>query len=121
MASFVSHWLSPRRTVVLLLVAATTLILLYLSAISDAAPYSSVSSLWNSTATADNEEEPEPENPTVAIVVPKQTHENTTWIEQSFPEWTKYIYEVDDRHAPLTISLNKGREAMTYLTYVQRP
>lgn len=119
MASLASHWLLPRRTIGLILIAATILLLLlYLGQTPSGKPLREVSSLWDAETTG---EEPEPENPSVAIVVPRQKHENTTWLEQSFPDWTKYIYEVDNRRAPLTVPTKKGREAMTYLTYLTRP
>jgi hypothetical protein len=53
-----------------------------------------------------------------AVVIASQRSENTTWLDEYFPEWEKNIYRVDDENAPLTVPRNKGRESMVYLTCV---
>jgi hypothetical protein len=53
-----------------------------------------------------------------AFVVASRMTENTTWLEQFFPDWEKSIYHVDEPLAALTVPKNKGRESMVYLTYV---
>lgn len=55
----------------------------------------------------------------VDLVIASLTSENTSWYHESFPQWQKKIYIVDNPGAPLTVPKNKGREAMVYLTYVQ--
>lgn len=52
------------------------------------------------------------------LIVASTTGDNTTWLYDSLPDWHKSIYIVDDKHADLTVSVNKGRESMVYLTYV---
>lgn len=52
---------------------------------------------------------------TVGIFVASQTHDNVSWIRNAFPDWQKYIYVADDPYAPLSVPVNKGREAVTYL------
>ena len=59
-----------------------------------------------------------PNSPTVALVVASQITDNTSWIEDLSPTWDKYIYVADDVDASFTVPRNKGREAMTYLTYI---
>lgn len=54
----------------------------------------------------------------VTTVVASQKADNTTWMTDAFPEWSHHIYVTDDRDAPLTVPMNKGRESMVYLTYV---
>jgi hypothetical protein len=56
--------------------------------------------------------------PRTAVVVASQASENATWLSSSFPHWGMNIYHVDDKTAPLTVPINKGRESMVYLTYV---
>ncbi|KAI9682451.1 MAG: hypothetical protein M1829_000243 [Trizodia sp. TS-e1964] len=45
-------------------------------------------------------------------------HEDTSWIQDYIPEWRANIYVVDDPAANLTVSKNKGHEAMVYLTFI---
>lgn len=54
-----------------------------------------------------------------SLVVASQKEDDTTWLQNKFNAWQKYIYVVDDPQAALTVPTNKGREAMVYLTYVQ--
>lgn len=42
--------------------------------------------------------------------------ENVTWLDDFLLDWKKNIYVVDDPTAPLTVDVNKGREAMVFLT-----
>jgi hypothetical protein len=59
-----------------------------------------------------------------AVVVASQKSENSTWLEEYFPEWERSIYKVDveprteEATGVLTVPKNKGRESMVYLTYV---
>ena len=54
----------------------------------------------------------------VALVVASQTTDDTTWLEDAFSNWERYIYVTDDAHASLRVPANKGREGMVYLTCV---
>ncbi|KAH8908262.1 hypothetical protein BR93DRAFT_610600 [Coniochaeta sp. PMI_546] len=68
----------------------------------------------------------EPSVPTAAppkrldreLVVAKRKHEDTAWIGKYLPDWPSSIYVTDDPRAQLTVPVNKGREAMVYLTYI---
>lgn len=51
-----------------------------------------------------------------ALVVASLQHENTSWYYEELPSWRKYVYVVDDPMAELTITQNKGRESMAYLS-----
>lgn len=51
-----------------------------------------------------------------ALVVASRKHENTRWLQEHFDAWRKFIYVTDDSRAELTVPVNKGREAMVYLT-----
>ncbi|KAJ5831759.1 hypothetical protein N7474_000070 [Penicillium riverlandense] len=53
-----------------------------------------------------------------ALVVASMKDDDTSWLYEFFPDWTKSIYVVDDKQAPLTVAQNKGRESMVYLTYI---
>ncbi|KAK1762914.1 hypothetical protein QBC33DRAFT_460525 [Phialemonium atrogriseum] len=56
--------------------------------------------------------------PAVEIVVASMKHEDTRWIPRYIAEWPRQVYVVDDPHSPLTVPVNKGREAMVYLTHL---
>lgn len=53
----------------------------------------------------------------VSLVVASQTTDDTTWLENAFPEWFKKIYVTDNQNAALTVPTNRGREGMVYLRY----
>lgn len=57
-------------------------------------------------------------NRRTAVVVASRAGEDTTWLDDYFPEWEKNIYRVDNEYAKLTVPKNKGRESMVYLTWV---
>ncbi|GAB1218491.1 hypothetical protein ATERTT37_007747 [Aspergillus terreus] len=52
------------------------------------------------------------------MVVASMKKDNVSWLFEYFPDWHKSVYVVDDKKAPLTVKLNKGRESMVYLTYI---
>ncbi|KPM43652.1 hypothetical protein AK830_g2864 [Neonectria ditissima] len=54
----------------------------------------------------------------VEMVVASMKHENVSWLDDYLPEWRKNVYVVDDNKAKLTVPMNKGREAMVFLTYI---
>lgn len=53
----------------------------------------------------------------VTLVVASQRTDDTTWLENTFPEWSKKIYVTDNQNAALTVPTNRGREGMVYLRY----
>ena len=57
-----------------------------------------------------------PSGPTVELVVASIRSDDVSWLQKYLPQWKANIYVVDDKSAPLTTPLNKGREAMVYLT-----
>ncbi|KAJ5146541.1 Lipase class 3 [Penicillium bovifimosum] len=59
-----------------------------------------------------------PESKHKTMVVASMKHDDTSWLTEYFPDWPKSIYVVDDKHARLTVTRNKGRESMVYLTYI---
>ncbi|EEA22338.1 hypothetical protein TMatcc_008222 [Talaromyces marneffei ATCC 18224] len=54
----------------------------------------------------------------VELVVASLKQQHTSWYSTYFPDWKSNIYVVDDPGASLTVPLNKGNEAMVYLTYI---
>lgn len=57
------------------------------------------------------------------IVVPSLEEENASWIADELPDWQHAIYTVNpstngSRGDTLTTPVNKGHEAMAYLTYI---
>jgi len=82
-------------------------------------PSSSDRGSFSSSGTEKEEEwEEDSQHYEAALVVASQTKDNTTWLRENYKNWRKEIYVVDDTTAPLTVPVNKGREAMVYLTYV---
>lgn len=65
-------------------------------------------------------EPPEAGGDDVEMVVASMSSENTTWLDQYLLDWKKNIYVVDDETARFTVPINKGREAMVFLTYDTR-
>lgn len=64
---------------------------------------------------------PAGESYTRALIAGRLTSEETTWLDTYLPtepQLTPYIYVVNDRTAPLHTPINKGHEAMVYLTYI---
>ena len=51
----------------------------------------------------------------VAFVVASVRKDDRSWIA-AFPEWSHHICFIDDFYAYLRVPVNKGREAMVYLT-----
>ena len=54
----------------------------------------------------------------IATVVASQIRDNTTWLPSLFPDWHHNIFVADQPDATLSVPQNKGREGMTYLTYI---
>lgn len=52
------------------------------------------------------------------MIVASMKGDDTSWLAEYFQDWSRKIYVVNDKNAPLTVALNKGRESMVYLTYV---
>jgi hypothetical protein len=52
------------------------------------------------------------------LVVASLKGDDTGWLDDYFADWKKNVYVVNDQSAPLTVPINKGREAMPFLTYV---
>lgn len=54
------------------------------------------------------------------LVLAAKLDSKMSWVEESLPGWRANIYRVDAlaNEAPLTVPVNKGNEAMPYLTYV---
>jgi hypothetical protein len=52
------------------------------------------------------------------LVVASLAGDDTSWLDEFFDGWRKNVYVVNDAAAPLTVAVNKGREAMPFLTYV---
>ncbi|KAJ5907235.1 uncharacterized protein N7473_004151 [Penicillium subrubescens] len=52
------------------------------------------------------------------MIVASMKSDDTSWLAEYFQDWSRSIYVVDDKNAPLTVARNKGRESMVYLTYI---
>ena len=50
------------------------------------------------------------------FVVASLKQDDTSWLQEHFSDWKANIYVVNDQAAQLTVPVNKGREAMVYLT-----
>jgi len=56
------------------------------------------------------------DNRQVGLVVASIKKEDTRWTLKLFPKWKIYRYIVDDASAEYGVPVNKGHEAMPYLT-----
>ncbi|OJD11524.1 hypothetical protein AJ78_07723 [Emergomyces pasteurianus Ep9510] len=52
------------------------------------------------------------------IVVASQKDDDTSWVAEHLSDWHASIYVVDDINSELTVTVNKARESMVYLTYI---
>lgn len=58
------------------------------------------------------------------VVIPAMEKDDTSWVAEELPDWQRAIYLVNPSnkslHSPgvLTTPVNKGHEAMAYLTYI---
>ncbi|KAI5304114.1 hypothetical protein KEM56_006840 [Ascosphaera pollenicola] len=57
-------------------------------------------------------------NYTRTLVIARTKEENTDWIAQALPDLHTAIYVANDDQSPLHPPVNKGHEAMIYLTYL---
>ncbi|KAF1356140.1 hypothetical protein BDV97DRAFT_374020 [Delphinella strobiligena] len=55
--------------------------------------------------------------PDQIVVIGRTSKEDTSWMEQ-LDTWQTAIYSVDNQNSTLHTSMNKGREANVYLTYL---
>ncbi|KAL5340644.1 hypothetical protein BJX70DRAFT_360806 [Aspergillus crustosus] len=53
-----------------------------------------------------------------SMVVASMKNDDVSWLHKFFPDFHKNIYVVDNKKAELTVTKNKGRESMVYLTYI---
>jgi hypothetical protein len=51
-----------------------------------------------------------------ALVVSSQVKDDTSWLQEHLSNWDIIRYVVDDPAAQFRVPMNKGREAMVYLT-----
>jgi hypothetical protein len=61
---------------------------------------------------------PSKPSPAKVFVVASMEKDHTAWISEYLPDWKLVRYEVDNPKAEYTVPMNKGREAMVYLTWV---
>jgi hypothetical protein len=52
------------------------------------------------------------------LVVASMAGDDVSWLEEFFDTWKRNVYIVNNASAPLTVPINKGREAMPFLTYI---
>ncbi|KAF3927472.1 hypothetical protein ABW21_db0209044 [Orbilia brochopaga] len=54
------------------------------------------------------------------VILGKTKSENTSWVKDKLPDWRPIIYSMDEPESTenFHVSVNKGREAMAYLTYL---
>lgn len=52
------------------------------------------------------------------VVVASQKEDDTSWLQQRLPSWPVARYIVDDEYAEFQVPINKGKEAMVYLTFL---
>ncbi|KAF2863310.1 hypothetical protein K470DRAFT_192873, partial [Piedraia hortae CBS 480.64] len=55
---------------------------------------------------------------TIALIIPRLSHESTSWVSELPSTIKPYIYTVDSPTSALHPPKNKGHEVSTYLTYI---
>lgn len=55
-----------------------------------------------------------------SLVIASTTNSDLSWLPSALlsSHWTPNVYTTDNSSAPLTVPVNKGNEAMVYLTYI---
>jgi hypothetical protein len=113
----------PRSRVFIYLGLAVTFLLLSYQLILDRAP--NISTGWTSiqgiiVAGDDDRLVPDPIPAEKELVFAAMEASNMSWVEEHLSDWKTNIYRVDAKHKDvgLTVPVNKGNEAMVYLTYV---
>jgi hypothetical protein len=112
--------LSPRSRVFLYLCLAAGLLLLSYQLILDHEVINLDSWSFSDILVADDNDRdrfiPDP-IPEKELVFAALQASNMSWVEEHLPDWRANIYRADAKHG-LTVPMNKGNEAMVYLTYV---
>lgn len=115
--------LTPRSRVFLYLSLAATILLLSYQLILNQAPTHgrTVGKTVGKIATEDEHHFPlnEPTKAEKELVFAAMESSNMSWVEEHLSDWTSNIYRADAKDG-LTVPINKGNEAMVYLTYVHR-
>ncbi|KAG0647141.1 hypothetical protein D0Z07_7301 [Hyphodiscus hymeniophilus] len=71
---------------------------------------------WTSKPAASKNPHP---NISKALVIASTKSSNLTWLPSAYKShWKPHIYVTDDPRAEYTVPINKGNEAMVYLTYI---
>lgn len=68
------------------------------------------------TPTPSSEPSPEP-TPAKELIFAAMEASNMSWVDEHLSDWTANIYRADASQG-LTVPINKGNEAMVYLTYI---
>ncbi|KAI9673172.1 MAG: hypothetical protein M1817_003034 [Caeruleum heppii] len=56
--------------------------------------------------------------PSAHLVIASLRGDDTSWLDHHLSDYSRSLYVADDPTAALTVSRNKGRESMVYLTYL---
>ncbi|OOQ88978.1 hypothetical protein PEBR_10100 [Penicillium brasilianum] len=75
----------------------------------------------NQTAEVKTEEQPAAQQPRKKeLVLAAMSYSNMSWVQENVPNWYTNIYRADvpPGEAALTVPVNKGNEAMVFLTYI---
>jgi hypothetical protein len=77
-----------------------------------------VSLIFHWTSKSSIPKNPHP-NLTKSLVIASTKSSNLTWLPSAYnSHWKPHVYVTDDPSASYTVPLNKGNEAMVYLTYI---
>lgn len=113
----------PRSRIFIYLGLAVTFLLLSYQLILDRAP--SIRTRWTTiqgiiVAGDDDRFVPEAIPAEKELVFAAMEASNMSWVEEHLSDWKTNIYRADAKHkdAVLTVPVNKGNEAMVYLTCV---
>ena len=113
--------LTPRSRVFIYLGLAVTLLLLSYQMILNQSPTMIATGKTIEDSIADDDPfAPDPVRPAEKeLVFAAMEASNMSWVEEHLPDWRTNIYRADAKgQDALTVPINKGNEAMVYLTYI---
>jgi hypothetical protein len=117
--------LTPRSRVFIYLgIAVTSLLLSYQLILNRSPTISTNEAAIQTVINDDNPLAPDPTQPPTKpaakeLVFAAMEASNMSWVEEHLSDWRTNIYRADAKgQDALTVPINKGNEAMVYLTYV---
>lgn len=104
---------------IIFLTTLTTFYLYYKQPLGELVKISATKSSTASVTHEDYESRIAQRNISKLLVIASQKQDDTSWIDEHLPDWRYVRYMTDEPHGKYKVPLNKGNEAMVYLTSVK--